>query len=163
MKTDLVSKWRIWCCCRGRGGRSEIEVMVVWQIQHMWSGFYVGLCLHSHFHIYFPFWNFHFQIAFPTLHFNRRCCCIERILLHHCFYSGNKGSHSSDNSQTISAVRTNCVASFRFTSELEVYLPTEVTSASEYFITARLQFRPYSLIRCRNGYNTGHASMHTEY
>jgi len=38
---------------------------------------------------------------------------------------GNKGSHLSDNSQTISAVRTDCVASFRFTSKLEVYLPTE--------------------------------------
>jgi len=44
---------------------------------------------------------------------------------------GNKGSHSSDKSQTISAVRTNCVASFRFTIELEVYLPTEVTSVSK--------------------------------
>ena len=30
-----------------------------------------------------------------------------------------------------SAARTNCVASFRFTSELEVHLPTEVTSVSK--------------------------------
>ena len=30
-----------------------------------------------------------------------------------------------------SAAQTNCVASFRFTSELEVHLPTEVTSVSK--------------------------------
>jgi len=34
-----------------------------------------------------------------------------------CTFTGNKGSHSSDNSQTISAAQTNCVASFRFTNE----------------------------------------------
>jgi len=30
-----------------------------------------------------------------------------------------------------SAARANCVASFRFTSDLEVHLPTEVTSVSK--------------------------------
>jgi len=37
-----------------------------------------------------------------------------------------------------SAARANCVASYRFTSELEFHLSTEITSVSKYLITAHL-------------------------